>query len=207
MKFIVPIGYLRAAFIAQAKNDVRYYLNGIHFKGNKIESTNGHTAYQAILNEGLNNLANELSGDITIGCEIPSDLIIKIDGKIPKSTRSKMISSAIIEVEDNNMVLIRYLDFLSIQVGVGQGEVIDGRYPDIDSAFDKWFDQQETKNETISFNADYLGLVDKISKTISQPFNSVKMETKNKDAGVKFNFHRPEFGENSEYLIVLPLRD
>lgn len=35
---------LKAAMLAQATNDVRYYLNGLHFIGNRVQATDGHRA-------------------------------------------------------------------------------------------------------------------------------------------------------------------
>ncbi|GAG54690.1 unnamed protein product, partial [marine sediment metagenome] len=35
---------LRAAMVCQGVKDVRYYLNGVHIKGNFIEATDGHRA-------------------------------------------------------------------------------------------------------------------------------------------------------------------
>lgn len=206
MKFIVPIGYLRAAMLAQAKDDVRYYLKGIHFKGNKIESTNGHIAYQATLNQGLNDVYNEFDKTITEDCQVPDDLIIKIDRKIPASTKVRNIAFAKIELEDKNKVLIRYLDYMNTQVDVGHGDILDGRFPDIDKVLEKHFNSEEVKNETISINSEYLGVVDKIGKTTSKIYASVLMETKNKDCAVKFSFNRPENTENKEFLLVMPLR-
>lgn len=206
MKFIVPIGYLRAAMIAQARDDIRYYINGIHFKGNKIESTNGHIAYQATLNQGLNDVCNELDKTITEDCQVPDDLIIKIDGKIPATTRKRNIAFAKIELEDKNKVLIRYLDYMNTQVDVGHGDVVEGRFPDLDKALAAWFDNAEVKSEAICLNPQYLRVVDEIAKTCSMSYASVKMEITNKDGGVKFSFNRLEHIENKENLIVLTLR-
>ncbi|EDY0584563.1 hypothetical protein ZO25_005060, partial [Salmonella enterica subsp. enterica] len=41
---IIQSKLIRAALVCAAKNDVRYYLNGIHINPKYIEATNGHVA-------------------------------------------------------------------------------------------------------------------------------------------------------------------
>lgn len=41
---IIQSKLIRAALVCAAKNDVRYYLNGVHITPKYIESTNGHVA-------------------------------------------------------------------------------------------------------------------------------------------------------------------
>ncbi len=41
---IIQSKLIRAALVCAAKNDVRYYLNGLHITPKYIEATNGHVA-------------------------------------------------------------------------------------------------------------------------------------------------------------------
>jgi len=52
----IQTNLLRAASKFQAKDDVRYYLNGIHLNKGKIEATNGHVAI--VLDTGEKNKDN-----------------------------------------------------------------------------------------------------------------------------------------------------
>ncbi len=41
---IIQSKLIRAALVCAAKNDVRYYLNGLHITPKHLEATNGHVA-------------------------------------------------------------------------------------------------------------------------------------------------------------------
>ena len=51
LKLYIPFRVWESANMAREKDDIRYYLNGVHIKAGRVESTNGHVAYMARLKD------------------------------------------------------------------------------------------------------------------------------------------------------------
>ena len=143
MKLKISKLLLESALIFQARNDVRYYLNGICFMPDgRIASTDGHRAF--IGGRHDNNLTE--------------NVIIKI-GKSP----TKRYDYAIIDTKSK---IATYHDETGVMVGAGICEEIDGRFPDIDRVIPK-----ETKAaEEIGFNTGYLIDIEKAAKLFNPKF-------------------------------------
>lgn len=139
---------LRAATKFQAKNDIRYYLNGIHLNHGKIEATNGHVA--VILDTGEENDA---------------DKIISFVGTIPKkASKTKLCFN-----DDFENIAIHY-DHNGLKIDAQLFNVIDGRFPNVERVKPK-------KLKTDKFPAlqtEYLALMHKAFEASSKNFVAVK---------------------------------
>jgi len=125
---------LRAAKVCQAKDDIRYYLNGIHIYKNKIEATNGHIAVQ-----------------MTMKNRIRRDLILNIQGPIPKSAEE----SIFVFGKDN---FVKHYDSFGSLIKISVVDVIDGKFPNIEKVMPTNF----KKVATIGVNTGYFGLFSKM---------------------------------------------
>lgn len=177
MKLKISKLLLESALIFQARNDVRYYLNGICFMSDgRIASTDGHRAF--IGGSHDNKLAE--------------NVIIKI-GKSP----TKRYEYAIIDTKSK---IATYHDEAGEMVGAGICEEIDGRFPDIDRVIPK-----ETKAaEEIGFNAGYLVDIDKVAKLFNPKFCGVKLELNGNTNAAVCCLSAPT-GETAK-IVVMPMR-
>lgn len=177
MKLKVSKLLLEGALIFQAKQDVRYYLNGICFMPDgRIASTDGHRAFIG------GNHENKLTENV----------IIKI-GKPP----TKRYDYAIIDTKSK---IATYHDEAGVMVGAGICEEIDGNYPDIDRIIPK----QAAPAEQIGFNAKYLADVEKLAKLFNPKFEAVLFELNGNTSAAVANISAPT-GETAK-VIVMPMR-
>ncbi|ANW46842.1 RusA-like Holliday junction resolvase [Salmonella phage IME207] len=177
MKLKINKLLLESALIFQARNDVRYYLNGICFMPDgRIASTDGHRAF---IGGSHDNTLTE-------------NVIIKI-GKSP----TKRYDYAIIDTKSK---IATYHDEAGVMVGAGICEEINGRFPDIDRVIPK-----ETKAaEEIGFNAGYLVNIEKAAKLFNPKFCSVKFELNGNTNAAVCCLNSPS-GETAK-IVVMPMR-
>lgn len=149
MKIKVNKILLEVALMFQAKQDVRYYLNGICFMpGGRIASTDGHRAFIA---EGGEH-------------KLRSNVIVKVS-KSP----TKRYEYAII---DTKTKIVTYHDESEVMVGAGICEEVDGRFPDIDRVVPK----KTEPTELVGFNAQYLADVAKAVRVFNPNWQSISLE-------------------------------
>lgn len=91
---------LKSAMLYKAKNDVRYYLEGLYIDYNTIVATNGHICFRAPI-------------------ESDEQRIIKFQGKLPTKFKECVITGDIAEFTDDNLNVVAKL-------GV---ETVDAHYP------------------------------------------------------------------------------
>lgn len=177
MKLKINKPLLESALIFQARNDVRYYLNGICFMPDgRIASTDGHRAFIG------GNHENKLTENV----------IIKI-GKPP----TKRYDYAIIDTKSK---IATYHDEAGVMVGAGICEEIGGRFPDIDRVIPK-----ETKAaEEICFNAGYLVDVEKVARLFNPKFCGVKFELNGNTNAAVCCLSAPS-GKTAK-IVVMPMR-
>lgn len=177
MKLKISKLLLESALIFQARNDVRYYLNGICFMPDgRIASTDGHRAFIGGSHDN----------------KLTENVIIKI-GKSP----TKRYEYAIIDTKSK---IATYHDEAGVMVGAGICEEIDGRFPDIDRVIPK-----ETKSaDCIGFNAGYLVDVEKLAKLFSPKYEGVRFELNGNTNAAVSNVSAPT-GETAK-VIVMPMR-
>lgn len=177
MKLKISKLLLESALIFQARNDVRYYLNGICFMPDgRIASTDGHHAF--------------------IGGSHDNELAENVIVKVSKSPTKRYSYAAL----DTKTKMVTYHDELDVMVGAGICEEIDGRFPDIDRVIPK-----ETKAaEQIGFNAGYLVDVEKVAKLFNPKFSSVKFELNGNTNAAVCCLSAPS-GETAK-IVVMPMR-
>lgn len=177
MKLKISKLLLESALIFQARNDVRYYLNGICFMPDgRIASTDGHRAFIGGSHDN----------------ELAENVIIKI-GKSP----TKRYEYAII---DTKAKIATYHDEAGVMVGTGICEEIDGRFPDIDRIIPK----QTSPTEEIGFNAGYLVDVEKAAKLFNPKLCGVKFELNGNTNAAVCCLSAPS-GETAK-IVVMPMR-
>ena len=126
MKLKVSKLLIEGAMMFHAKQDVRYYLNGICFMSDgRIAATDGHRAMIASKHE------NKLTDNVIVS--------------VSKSP-TKRYAYALLDTKTG---IVTYHDEHEIMVGAGICSEIDGKYPDIDRIIPK----QTAPAEQIGFNA------------------------------------------------------
>lgn len=177
MKLKISKLLLESALIFQARNDVRYYLNGICFiPDGRIASTDGHRAF--------------------IGGSHDNELAENIIVKVSKSP-TKRYEYAIIDTKSK---IATYHDEAGVMVGAGICEEIDGRLPDIDRIIPK-----ETNGaHRIGFNAGYLVDIEKAAKLFNPKFCGVNFELNGNTNAAVCCLSAPS-GETAK-IIVMPMR-
>lgn len=120
MKFTIEANRFRALMTTAAKNDVRYYLNGIHLniKQMRVEATDGHRAIYMPLDPDECTQAG-ISGDESIILSRPAKLPNKTDGPVQ------------IEITGTNNATVTYTTAKGA-VTIHQEHIIDGQFPDLD---------------------------------------------------------------------------
>lgn len=178
MKIKLSKTLLESALIFQAKNDVRYYLNGICIKADgRVASTDGHRAFVGTGHEN----------------KLKEDIILKIS-KPPTKKYDHVIC-------DTKTGIVEYIiDWSVLRVGVGLCEIIDGRFPDIDLVIPK----ETSAVDRIGFNAGYLADVEKVAKIFNPKWESVIFEFNSTTSASVANLKSP-YGETAK-IIVMPMR-
>lgn len=177
MKLKVSKLLLEGALMFQAKQDVRYYLNGICFMPDgRVAATDGHRAMIASKHEN----------------KIKSNVIVSIS-KSP----TKRYAYAFLDTKTG---IVTYHDEHEIMVGAGICSEIDGRFPDIDRVIPK----QNAPTEQIGFNAKYLADVEKLAKLFNPKYEAVLFELNGNTNAAVANISAPT-GEAAK-VIVMPMR-
>lgn len=155
MKIKVSKTILEAALIYQAKNDIRYYLNGVCFKKDgRVCSTDGHRAF--------------------IGSKHTSDLKEDVILKIQKPPVKRYDFADL----DTDSGIVTYFNQVGEKeedrhrLGVGICEVIDGRFPDIDRIIPK----ERQAVDRIGFNAGYLASIGPAAKLFNGKWECATLE-------------------------------
>lgn len=188
---ILPAKVLAAAQLCQAKNDVRYYLNGIYIDSKRIAATNGHYLF-------FNDYSDFISGvhPVTVKAEkITEPMIISIDSTVPKAAHTAHLSI----IED--MGIIEYRKAGGALLKKAFFDVIDGKYPDIDKVIPYG---EPVPLEKITLNQNYLALSGKVFSV----FNRYAHATFNfygEGVGVFCTQKHPEYGNLS--MIIMPAKE
>lgn len=177
MKLKISKLLLEGALMFQAKQDIRYYLNGICFMPDgRVAATDGHRAMIASKHD------NKLTDNVIVS--------------VSKSP-TKRYSYALLDTETN---IVTYYDEHEAMVGAGICSEIDGNYPDIDRVIPK----QNAPAEQIGFNAKYLADVEKLAKLFNPKFEAVRFELNGNTSAAVANISAPT-GETAK-VIVMPMR-
>lgn len=179
--FTIRAPLVKAAILFQAKQDIRYYLNGIRIEPKRIVATNGHCLW-------LHNFETEL--------DISESLTVQLKQPIPAKAFNIRFEAS----ENNGVAYSEDID--GKVIAAAYFELIDGQYPDVDKVIAPKQDIKETPE--IGFNTEYLALLSKATKLVGNPrFPSTVATLRGPDAVSVFKIPGPEF--QSE-LYLMPVR-
>ena len=171
------LNQLKAVLLAAAKNDIRYYLNGVCIDGNKLIGTNGHLMIQFDIQDC------EYKNLIIPRFEV--EWFIKLmDAKRKDKRVSKKDNSFITILKDeDDFGYYLHCEELVIKQWF---KPIDGRYPDSERAIPT----ERQGIQTISFNCEYLKLIQTAAKALypHKRDHYAKFEFYGKGNGVKINY-------------------
>ena len=124
---IKKLAWLKSVLFAAAKNDIRYYLNGVMVRNGEVAATNGHMAL-IIKSESIKSDGEYIIDHDTLKMILASHKGIKGDNSV------EVVNG--VAITGKNKVFIT---------------AIDGKFPDINRVI-----PQETSGEIAHFNYEYL---------------------------------------------------
>lgn len=150
----LPAKLLKASAYFQAKNDIRYYLEGVHLnKEGFIEATNGHILLRCSCDEVK---------------ELDENIIINIGGGAIPSRAHMAVLTIDIDTMDGRVVFMDGYENMLKKHGVIDGRflsVVDGTFPDTKKVL-KGIIGKPKVVESIGINAEYMSTVGKASKAL-----------------------------------------
>lgn len=188
---ILPAQVLAAAQLCQAKNEVRYYLNGIYIDSKSIAGTNGHILFR---NDYADRLENYHQNHFEPGI-IEKPVIINMDSAVPKAAWTASLNSI-----DATKGYIEYRKATMDICGRAFFDVIDGKYPDIDRVMPKT-DPVPVAN--IDLNQEYVALTGKVLAKFYR-FAGARMTFYGENSSVKVSRQTAEHGE--VIMLIMPCR-
>lgn len=157
---IIPTRLLRAALVCVAKNDARYYLEGVHITSKYIEATNGHVAVR--MEHGIKTRRN---------------IIVKFCGNVP----AKAETTELVFKRDPIAV---HRDINNMRVGFTALELLDGRFPDLGRII-----PQSTETGAIPIiQGAILSYPEKMFKSSGRTFIPVKLAPSGLESACRFLF-------------------
>ena len=196
MILIAPLKALKAHKLTQAKNDIRYYLNGICFTNGEIWSTNGHVAQRSTC---------KLNGNLDNGRAIV---------EIGRLTTVRGVETAIIDTDAGIVYYIPQvvekrddldgIDYKASRLDVATVQLIDGNFPDLDRVYPP-AGQDPQGVPVIGFNTSYLKLTADIGKVLKlkYPNTLVKFQGDSTKCAV---FEMKDSNGDVYSLAVMPVR-
>ncbi|HGO6780888.1 TPA: hypothetical protein ACK8T7_005122 [Klebsiella aerogenes] len=113
---IISSKLIRAALVCVAKNDVRYYLCGLHITPNYIEATNGHVALR-----------------MEHGIKTKKNIIVHFEGIVPAKAETT-------ELIFNKEPIAIHRDQFQRRLSITGIKLLDGRFPDLERVIPKKLD-------------------------------------------------------------------
>lgn len=175
---IIPTRLLRAALVCVAKNDARYYLEGVHITSKYIEATNGHVAVR-----------------MEHGIKTRKDIIVKFEGVVPaKAEKTELIFT--------KEPLAIHRDVNGLRIGFTAMRLLDGRFPDLDRIIPSIIDESVTPPVQGEYMAYPLKMFGRDSKMVA-----VKVAPSGETTACRFLFENSVcsiFG--NPQFVVMPIR-
>lgn len=110
---IIQSKLIRAALVCAAKNDVRYYLNGLHITPKHIEATNGHVALR-----------------MEHGIRTKKNIIVQFEGPVPAKAETT-------ELVFNKEAFAIHRDAFNLRISITGIKLVDGLFPDMERVIPK----------------------------------------------------------------------
>lgn len=176
---IIQSKLLRAALVCAAKNDARYYLNGVHITPKYIEATNGHVALR-----------------MEHGIRTKKNIIVQFEGSVPARAET---TELIFNKEPFAVHRDQYQKRLSI-TGI---RLLGGRFPDFDRVIPTTLDplaNQVIQAEYLAYPAKIFSSEKRIIAAQLRPsgaFSSVRIQF---NEYINSTYGNPVF-------VVMPCRD
>lgn len=193
MIIYAPVDALRAHQLTKGRQDVRYYLNALHFKGDEIQTSNGHVALST-------------RSALT---EAPAEGLI-LNVSTPPTGRA--YSTAVIDTEAGIVYWCAQMadkpqdlegfDFRRQRLAVGTVDIVDARYPDLGRVIESAKNNSKAVTD-VKVMAEYLGLVEKLGKKFGIKMPFVDLHFAGKDMPMRVEFKTP-FGPST--MIIMPAR-
>jgi len=175
---IIPTRLLRAALVCVAKNEVRYYLEGVHITPKYIEATNGHVALR-----------------MEHGIKTRKNIIVKFDGSVPARAETTQL------VFSKESLAI-HRDIYGGRIGFTVIRLLDGRFPDVDRVIPTTIDESMIP----AVQGEYMGYPAKMFGR-EREFVPVKLAPSGETTGCRFLFEKTVcamFG--NPQFVVMPVR-
>lgn len=192
MIIYAPVSALRAHQLTKGQQDVRYYLNAIHFIGNRIRTSNGHVCM-----ESTHKLVNAPEEGIILSISTPP---------------TGRIFSAVIDTEAGIVYWLdipadkpkdlEEVDHKKARVAVGTVDIVEANYPNVDALLAKARDNSKAVHE-IGVATPYLGMIEKLAKKFGIKMPFAKLNFNGAAEPIRVNLTTPD-GEAT--LIIMPAR-
>lgn len=156
---IIQSKFIRAALVCAAKNDVRYYLNGLHITPKHIEATNGHVALR--MEHGIRTRKN---------------IIVQFEGPVPAKAETT-------ELVFNKEAFAIHRDVFERRISITGIKLVDGLFPDMERVIPKKVDF--SINPVIQ--AKYLSYPEKMFGR-ERKFIPVQLQPSGEHGAVRFQF-------------------
>ncbi|MGS3467593.1 hypothetical protein ACB303_16205 [Citrobacter farmeri] len=176
---IIQSKLIRAALVCAAKNDVRYYLNGVHITSKYIEATNGHVALR-----------------MEHGIRTKKNIIIQFEGPVPAKAETT-------ELVFNKEAFAIHRDACERRISITGIKLVNGRFPDLERVIPKEVDFGI--NPVIQ--AEYLGYPEKMFGR-ERKFIPVQLRPSIEHGAVRIKFDPViDATYGNPELVVMPCRD
>lgn len=173
----INVKYLRAMLLFVAKNDVRYYLNGVAIQGNRMIATDGNRI---------------------LVCRLPEDSGLQVI--IP--TREIKVALMLVEKVFNEFD--ETIEITTDHIGKVSYKPIEGKYPDFKRLIPKPFEGGMING--LAVNAAYMADYAKIGEIINgkRSYRAVylKQSTANKNTSILVHID----GCNDFFSLIMPMR-
>ena len=183
------LNQLKAVLLAAAKNDIRYYLNGVCVDGNQLIGTNGHLLIKFDIEDcGYKSL---------IIPRFEVEWFIKLMDAKRKRNRVNKKDNSVITILKDDADYYLYCEQLDVKQWF---KPIDANYPDTQRVIP--LGRQDM--QAISFDCEYLKLIQTVGKMLypHKRGHYAQLEFFGKGNGVKINY-----GEDDVCFVLMPVRD